>query len=137
MSTVVDSNVGGAVGPDRCAESRAQAALMPLDRGSLVVPAPVFAELMAFPKRTEAFLDSFFLETGIEVDWRFEEHVWRLAGRAFQRYVARRRVSGSTPRRMLADFLIGAYASKKGHRLLTLDDGLYRAAFPELQIVTA
>ena len=139
MTTVVDSNVLVALwDPVDVLNSAAQSALdSALDRGRLVVPAPVFAELMAFPTRTEVFLDSFFRETGIEVDWRIEERVWRLAGRAFQRYVARRRANGSSPRRILADFLIGAYAAQTGHRLLTLDDRLYRAAFPELVIVTA
>jgi predicted nucleic acid-binding protein len=139
MTTVIDSNVFVALwDPIDALNRAAQSALdSALDRGRLVVPAPVFAELMAFPTRTEVFLDSFFRETGIEVDWRLEERVWRLAGRAFQSYVARRRAGGSSPRRILADFLIGAYAAQKGHRLLTLDDGLYRAAFPELKIVTA
>lgn len=139
MTTVIDSNVFVALWDPIDALNRAAQSVLDsaLDRGGLVVPAPVFAELMAFPTRTEVFLDWFFRETGIEVDWRLEERVWRLAGRAFQNYVARRRANGSSPRRILADFLIGAYAAQKGHRLLTLDSGLYRAAFPELKIVTA
>jgi predicted nucleic acid-binding protein len=39
------------------------------------------------------------------------------------------------PRRILADFLIGAHACERGYRLLTLDDRLYRAAFPDLALV--
>jgi len=31
--------------------------------------------------------------------------------------------------------VIGAHALHRGHRLLTLDDRLYRAAFPGLRIV--
>jgi predicted nucleic acid-binding protein len=65
------------------------------------------------------------------------EAVWRAAGRAFQEYVTRRekqRVSG--PRRILADFLIGAHAMQNGFQLLTLDNRLYRAAFPRLTIRT-
>jgi len=31
--------------------------------------------------------------------------------------------------------LIGAHALEKGYSLLTLDDGIYRAAFPKLHIV--
>jgi predicted nucleic acid-binding protein len=65
------------------------------------------------------------------VDWNLTEPVWRLAGRAFEQYVAcRRRQRDSGPRRILADFLIGAHAIEEGFRLLTLDDRLYRAAFP-------
>jgi len=101
----------------------------------LVVSAPVFAELMAAPGRTESFLDSFFRATGIRIDWTLDEEIWRAAGRAFQQYAGRRRKQASGPRRILADFLIGAHAFVGGHRLLTLDDHLYRAAFPALGLV--
>jgi predicted nucleic acid-binding protein len=37
-------------------------------------------------------------------------------------------------RRILADFLIGAYAAVHRYRLLTLDQRLYRAAFPKREI---
>jgi predicted nucleic acid-binding protein len=104
--------------------------------GGLVVPAPVYAELMALPGRTETFLDQFFVDTAIYVDWKFEEKIWRSAGHAFQSYVRRRsRQPPSEPRRILADFLIGAYALCRGYQLLTLDDRLYRAAFPELTLI--
>ncbi|HWQ69804.1 MAG TPA: hypothetical protein VN494_07610 [Patescibacteria group bacterium] len=39
------------------------------------------------------------------------------------------------PRRILADFIIGAHALHNGFRLLTLDDRLYRATFPRLTIL--
>ena len=101
-----------------------------------MIAAPVFAELLAAPSR-ETFLDSFCEETGIAVDWNLTEPVWRLAGRAFEQYVAcRRRQPDSGRRRILADFLIGAHAMPEGFRLPTLDDRLYRAAFPRLAIST-
>jgi len=100
-----------------------------------MISAVVFAELVAAPGRTEAFLDSFFDETGILVDWNLEEAIWRAAGRAFERYAARRRKQGDAgPRRILADFLVGAHALRRGCSLLTLDEGLYRAAFPQLRV---
>jgi predicted nucleic acid-binding protein len=100
-----------------------------------VVPAIVYAELMAFPGRTEGFLDGFFRDTGIRVEWAVEERAWRQAGRAFQSYAMRRRKQrDSGPRRVLADFLIGAHAMRSGHQLLTLDEDLYRSAFPDLKI---
>jgi predicted nucleic acid-binding protein len=34
----------------------------------------------------------------------------------------------------MPDFLIGAHASIRGYRLLSLDEGLYRTAFPTLKI---
>jgi predicted nucleic acid-binding protein len=106
-------------------------------RGTLVASAPVFAELIAAPGRSEAFVGSFFEETGIAIDWHLTEHVWRLAGRAFQAYAERRRRQRDRgARRILADFMIGAHAAANGFRLLTLDDQLYRSAFPGLALET-
>jgi predicted nucleic acid-binding protein len=137
MTTAIDSNVIVALwDKDETLNSAAQSALdAALRRGSLVVPAPVFAELMACPGRSEAFLDSFLKDTGISVDWSLDETIWRTAGLAFQSYAARRRKQrDSSPRRILAYFLIGAYAREKRCWLLTLDDRLYRIGFPDLMI---
>jgi len=138
MTTAIDTNVIVALWDrDPVLSLAAQSALdAALDHGGLVVGAPVFAELMAAPGRSETFLDRFFKETGIVVEWNLQEAVWRSAGRAFQKYVARRREKpASGRRRILADFLIGAHAAERGYRLLTLDDRLYRAAFPGLTLV--
>jgi predicted nucleic acid-binding protein len=139
MTTAIDSNIFIAFWDANDAlNSLAQSALTAAwNRGPLVVAAPVYAELLAFPGRSEAFLDSFLRETGIAVEWEMDETIWRTAGRAFQTYAARRRRRpGSGPRRILADFLIGAHAVRNGFRLLTLDSGLYQAAFPRLTIVS-
>jgi predicted nucleic acid-binding protein len=139
MTTAIDSNVLIALwNEDDALNTLARSALdSALASGSLVIAAPVFAELLAAPSRSETFVDSFCRETGISVDWDLNEAIWRTAGRAFQRYVARRgKRNGSGPRRILADFLIGAHALQNRFRLLTLDDRLYRAAFPRLPIVT-
>ena len=137
MTTALDTNVIVALWDrDPAISAAAQSALdAALERGMLVISAPVFAELMAAPGRTEGFLDSFFRATGIRIDWALDEDMWRSAGHAFQRYAGRRRKQGAGPRRILADFLIGAHALEGGHRLLTLDDHLYRAAFPALTVV--
>ncbi|PYV28639.1 MAG: PIN domain nuclease [Acidobacteria bacterium] len=138
MRTAIDTNIIVALWDKNDALNRAaQSALdAAIGRGALVVPAPVFAELMACPGRSEAFLDEFFRHTGMAVGWDVDEAIWRAAGRAFQDYVARRRKQREPgPRRILADFLIGAYASERGYRLLTLDDRLYRSAFSGLRTV--
>jgi predicted nucleic acid-binding protein len=70
----------------------------------------VFAELMAAPGRSEAFVGLFFEETGIAIDWQLGETVWRFAGRALRAYAERRRKRDMGTRRILADFLIGAHA---------------------------
>jgi hypothetical protein len=138
MTTAIDTNVIVALWDrDTTLNSAAQSALdAALGRGNLIIAAPVFAELMACPGRDQAFLDMFCQEAGIAIDWNLDEATWRAAGRAFQAYAARRRRQGEPgPRRILADFVIGAHAIEKGYPLLTLDGGLYRAAFPGLKIV--
>lgn len=139
MTTAIDTNVIIALwDKDAVLSSAAQGALeAAFMRGNLVVAAPVFAELLAAPGRTETFLNNFFGDTGIAVDWNLGEAVWRSAGRAFQSYAERRRkLRNSGPRRILADFVIGAHAQIHNYRLLTLDERLYRAAFPRLKIGT-
>jgi predicted nucleic acid-binding protein len=139
MSTAIDSNVLIALwNEDDSLNTQASSALDTAQgRGGLFVAAPVYAELLAAPSRTEAFLDSFCKETSISVHWNLSEDIWRAAGRAFRQYVARRRRQrDSGPRRILADFLIGAHALHHGFDLLTLDDRLYRAAFPRLAVLT-
>ena len=137
MTTAVDTNVIVALwDQDEAVNLAAQSALdAALRRGHLVIPAPVFAELLACPGRSEAFMDAFLKDTGISVDWNLDEAIWRTAGLAFQNYADRRRKQRDFgPRRILADFLIGAYALEKRCHLLTLDDRLYRVSFPGLTI---
>lgn len=138
MTTAVDTNVVVALWDrDRGISLAAQSALdNALSRGALVLSAPVLAELMAAPGRSETFIDGFLRDTGLAVDWDLDEATWRMAGRAFHKYATRRKVQlPQGPRRILADFLIGAHAVVRGHRLLTLDDRLYRAAFPRLVLI--
>jgi predicted nucleic acid-binding protein len=137
MTTAIDTNVIIALwDKDATLNLAAQNALdTAFHRGTLVVAAPVFAELIAAPGRSEKFVGSFLEETGIGVDWELTEKIWRLAGRAFQAYAERRRKQHEqSRRRILADFIIGAHALANGFRLLTLDDGIYRAAFPTLAV---
>ena len=104
-------------------------------REALVMCGVVYAELIGAPGRTEAFVDRFCEEAGIAVEWELEERIWRRAGVAFQGYATRRKKqSGAEPRRLLADFLIGAHALENGYKLLTLDGGMYRRAFPGLRL---
>jgi predicted nucleic acid-binding protein len=137
MTTAIDTNVIVALWADDpalslAAETALEAAFR---RGSLVIAAPVFAELVAAPGRTEDFVSSLLEENGIVIDWNLNEAVWRLAGRAFQAYAERRRQQRDRgTRRILADFLIGAHAAIHGYRLLSLDERLYRAAFPTLKL---
>jgi hypothetical protein len=139
MTTAVDTNVIIALWDDDPKLSGlAQLALDgALARGTIVLSGPVFAELLAAPSRNENFVDSFLRETGLTVEYTLEERIWRAAGRAYRAYAVRRRMErDSGPRRILADFLIGAHASERGYQLLTLDSGLFEAAFPKLGILS-
>jgi predicted nucleic acid-binding protein len=70
------------------------------------------------------------------VDLKIEERVWTIAGLCYARYAARRRkATGEGPRRILADFLIGAHALVQADRLLTLDPKRYSQDFPELKLL--
>ena len=70
-------------------------------------------------------------------EWELGEAVWRCAGQVLRSSAERRRKQrNSGTRSILADFLIGAHAEKRGYRLLTMDERLYRAAFPSITVET-
>jgi hypothetical protein len=138
MTTSIDTNIIVALWRNTDSSNRVAAELLDQaqKRGRLVVSAPVYAELMADPARSENELNEFAARTGIAVDWNIDEDVWREAGRAYRGYARRRiRSGGDPPRRILADFVIGAHAVLHGHTLITLDRRRYAAAFPRLRIV--
>ena len=139
MTTAIDTNVLVSLwgSEPRLSETARIALDSAMEEGPLVVSAPVFAELMAAPGTTEDVLAEFCSSMGVEIEWQIGEEVWREAGRAYGSYARRRRRSGDThPRRILADFLIGAHALVNEYALLTMDKSLYRTAFPLLQLVT-
>jgi predicted nucleic acid-binding protein len=104
--------------------------------GGLVIGAPVYAELLASPKATESFVNGFLADTGVAVDFEFRQPVWLEAGRRFARYAKRRRCSTrETPRRLLADFIIGSHALIRADSLMTLDPARYKQDFPELKLI--
>src|SRR5437660_10493995 len=134
MTTAIDTNILVALwNEDDSLSTLSRSALdAALGRGSLVIAAPVFAELLAAPSRDEAFLDSFCRETGISVDWDLNEVIWRTPGRAFQLYVARpRNQRGSAQRRTLADSFIAAHAIHNAFRPFPMDHPLSRSASPQ------
>jgi predicted nucleic acid-binding protein len=135
MTTAIDTNVLVALwNPSDSLNTAAASAIVSIpDR--LMICGAVYAELLASPSRTEDFLNTFFSDARIDIDWTIDENIWRIAGRAYSKYATRRRKTRSGhPRRILADFLIGAHAYENGYSLLTLDKGLYRQAFPKLRI---
>lgn len=104
--------------------------------GGLVVSGPVYAELLAYPKASESFVNDFLADTGITVDFAMVQPAWVEAGRRFARYAKRRRGSaGQGAKRLLADFIIGSHALTHADRFMTLDPRRYARDFPELKLV--
>ena len=83
MTAAIDSNLIIALWDKSVSlNSSALAALeSAFKRGPLVISAPVFAELLAAPHRTKAFVDAFLDDTAIAVDWELDELIWRRADR--------------------------------------------------------
>jgi predicted nucleic acid-binding protein len=137
VRTAIDSNVISALWSGEASASKLVAQLGEAKmEGALLISPFVFAELHAYPGATEAFVRGFLAKTGVTIDYRLDERVWAETGRRFARYAARRRQSsGAGPKRLLADFLIGAHALVQADRLLTLDPTRYSHDFPELRLL--
>lgn len=112
-------------------------------RGSdpLVLPAAVYAELLALPGAgaVRQFIEQYRLRplfSSLDTP-----RVWELAAERFARYVrSRRRSGGGRPGRILADFLIGAQALaqvEQGYTpaFATLDARFFGRYFPELKVL--
>ena len=136
MRVAVDSNVISGLWSAEPIASLASTQLHEARKGNkLLICAPVYAELLAYPKASESFVEQFLQETGISVDFDVTEAIWRDAGLRFSRYASRRRRSGGgQPRRLLVDFLVGAHALIKADSLFTLDRERYAKDFPELHL---
>jgi predicted nucleic acid-binding protein len=136
MRTAIDTNVLSALWSKELSTSDLQEILVMRRRREVVVSGPVFADLLAYPKATESFVNDFLADTGIAVDFEFQQLVWVEAGRRFAHYAKRRRRSGHQgPRCLLADFVIGSHALAQADRFMTLDPKRYERDFPELKLI--
>jgi predicted nucleic acid-binding protein len=136
MRTALDTNVLSALWSS---EPGAANIAAQLDRarvdGAVLISAPVYAELLAHPKISEAALADFLSETGISIDFELTPPVWLEAGRRYAKYAVRRRNSkNQDAKRLLADFIIGSHALIRADRFLTLDAKRYERDFPELKL---
>lgn len=130
-STLVDSNIlidiyepASAWFPwsrDRLREARASGILVL----NFVIASEVSGEFKSAEELDSKFSPAVFVRE--EIPWPAAIH----AGLAYRDY--RRR--GGSRERLLPDFLIGAHAIAKGHRLLTRDARRYRTYFPDLDII--
>ena len=131
MTTALDTNILSAVfGNEATAEALARMLFETRRSGPLVICGATYAELLGNPHLPESVLERALTRASVGVDWTLDEPIWRAAGNAFKSYAARRRsAGGSLPRRLLADFILGA------HALMTLDPQHYRPSFPDLKLV--
>lgn len=137
MRTALDTNVLSALWSDEPSARGVESVLFKArSEGGLVICAPVYCELLAYPSATRQFVQEFLAETGILVDFPLDEEVWQRAADSFVAYAKRRRRSrGGSPKRMLVDFVVAAHALLRADRLMTLDASRYRRDFPTLRIV--
>jgi predicted nucleic acid-binding protein len=137
MRTAVDTNILSLFWSGGSLAATLAAQLSKLrSEGALVVSAPVFVELSAIPTGSPQRVEKLLEEMNIAVDFDVGEDVWRLAATSFSAYAVRRRHSGGgSPKRLPADFVIGAHALLKADRLMTLDAKRYCQDFPNLRIV--
>ena len=103
---------------------------------ALVICPVVYAELLAGPGATVPILQGLLMVSGVALDLNLPVEVWERAGQAYGSYARRRQGSGGgLPRRLLADFVVGAHAEQTCTTLVTLDPQHYRLGFPGLNIV--
>jgi predicted nucleic acid-binding protein len=136
VRTGLDTNVISALWSADPLARQAEGLLVRARReGGLVICGPVYAELAAHPIARGEFVDQFLSETNITVDFSLDERVWRETARAFAEYASQRRESGGgQPKRLLADFIIGAHSMLHADRLMTLDSERYVSSFPQLRL---
>ena len=137
MLTAIDTNIVSALwSKEPASEDIANLLFTCKNEGGLLVAAPVYVELLAYPNATKAFVDNFLETTDIQVYFVLEESIWQQAGKAFAEYAQRRRRAKSgQPKRLPVDFLVGAHALTKADRLLTLDKKRYLTSFPNLTLL--
>jgi len=135
VTTALDSNIlVGLWNEDAVFNQEAERALVRASgRGELVIAAPVYVEIRSLQGRSESKVDDFLQEAGIRVEWELEERIWREAAKASHAYSLRRGSQAKHPRRIAADFVIGAHADVRGYSLLTLDRRTFRISFPNLR----
>jgi predicted nucleic acid-binding protein len=137
LRTALDTNVLSALWSDEPSARGIESVLFNArSKGGLVICAPVYCELLAYPSATQAFVKEFLRETGISVEFHLDEQVWQAAADAFVAYAKRRRRSkGGSPKRMLVDFVVAAHALLRADQLMTLDATRYQPDFPKLKVI--
>ena len=138
MRTAIDTNIISALWSSEPASNDIAKKLFDAKkRGGLVIAAPVYAELFAYPNANREFIERFLHDSQIGVDFVLSETVWLKAAEAFADYSKRRRRSkAGQAKRLLVDFIIGSHALYEANQLMTLDKNRYLTSFPDLKITS-
>jgi predicted nucleic acid-binding protein len=105
--------------------------------GGLVICGAVYGELLAGPGRTQDFIDVFLEDSEILVDWSSSETIWQTTASLFRNTPRASGGKNTASRAAFLQIFTLARALCNGYRLLTLDEEIYRAAFPRLSLVKA
>ncbi|MDR5676981.1 MAG: type II toxin-antitoxin system VapC family toxin [Armatimonadota bacterium] len=100
---------------------------------ALAICPVVYSELAA--SRSWEGLRAFLEKAQVDVLWDMPPVVWERAGRASGEY-ARTRRGGVLPRRIVADFLVGAHAEHHGLAVATLDPVVFRTVFTGVRLLS-
>jgi predicted nucleic acid-binding protein len=132
--TSLDTNIVLAVfDPEDASHQAASTIMERLGPEALALCPVVYAELAA--SRSWKGLQAFLERASVEVLWDMPPALWERAGQAMGAY-ARSRRRGVMPRRVAADFLLGAHAEHHNLAVATLDPMVYRAVFQNVSLVT-
>ena len=134
MRTALDSNILSAIWSEETPAERISQRLGEAQEMGAIVLSPIaYSELHAHPRISPDSLRQRLNEAGIQVDLDLNESVWAEAGKRYAVYAERkRRATGEFPKRLLADFVVGAHALLHADRLMTTDVRRYHTYFPEL-----
>ncbi|WP_170975900.1 type II toxin-antitoxin system VapC family toxin [Rhizobium sp. FY34] len=131
-STVIDTNVLiDVLGPASPSRIWSLAALKQcFHDGELVLNPVIWSELSASSLSEQEISLAFGW-----LDLKREQLSYDVAFRAGKAHFAYRK-AGGLRERTLPDFLIGAHATVRGHRLLTRDPQRYRNYFPDIVLIS-
>ena len=137
MRTALDNNVLSAL-LSKTEEAERIAPLLGKckQQGQLMICGLVYCELRAHPVAQPGLVDDFLRAASVEVDWLTDAALWKSAADVFALHADRRRRNrGETPKRLVADFAIGAHALHRADRFFTLDKQRYASYFPDLLLI--